>query len=103
MKKLLIASASAIALMGLAACSDTDETTTQSVEPPLEEQAPATENALPDDEMGADELGTDDTTTESIEEPAEEAPAEEMEAAPDAEIEAEGDAEVEGKVVLPTE
>lgn len=41
MKKILIASASAIALFGLAACSDTDQTTTQSVEPPLEDTQPA--------------------------------------------------------------
>ena len=31
MKKLILASVSAIALMGLAACSDTDGTTTQAV------------------------------------------------------------------------
>lgn len=31
MKKLILASASAIALMGLAACSDTDGTTTQAL------------------------------------------------------------------------
>ncbi len=40
MKKLVIASASALALFGLAACSDTDETTTQSVEPPVERVQP---------------------------------------------------------------
>ncbi|MEO3385498.1 hypothetical protein [Mesorhizobium sp. CAU 1741] len=38
MKKLILASVSGIALMGLAACSDTDETTTQSV--PSEQEAP---------------------------------------------------------------
>ena len=60
MKKLILASVSGIALMGLAACSDTDDTTTQAVpeeapmtqpqdpaaaptepEAPLEEPAPA--------------------------------------------------------------
>ena len=40
MKKLVLASASAIALLGLAACSDTDETTTQSVDRPLEQTQP---------------------------------------------------------------
>ena len=39
MKKLILASLSGIALMGLAACSDTDDTTTQAVP----EQAPATQ------------------------------------------------------------
>ena len=40
MKKLILASVSGIALMGLAACSDTDETTTQAVpeEPMTQEQ-----------------------------------------------------------------
>lgn len=38
MKKLILVSASAIALMGLAACSDTDGTTTQAV--PGEEVQP---------------------------------------------------------------
>lgn len=44
MKKLILASASAIALMGLAACSDTDGTTTQAVPDQTEpmDQAPAT-------------------------------------------------------------
>ena len=41
MKKLILASVSGIALMGLAACSDTDETTTQA----LPEDAPMTEQA----------------------------------------------------------
>ena len=31
MKKLILASVSAVALMGLAACSDTDDTTTQAL------------------------------------------------------------------------
>ncbi|NGO50624.1 hypothetical protein [Allomesorhizobium camelthorni] len=42
MKKLILASASAIALFGIAACSDTaDNTTTQST-PPAETTQPAT-------------------------------------------------------------
>lgn len=48
MKKLILASASGIALFGLAACSDTDGTTTQAVPedvPPLEQ--PADPNAAP--------------------------------------------------------
>jgi len=53
MKKLILASASAIALMGLAACSDTDGTTTQAVPDETQpmEQAPSaippTEPATP--------------------------------------------------------
>ncbi|MBO6716854.1 MAG: hypothetical protein JJ913_02735 [Rhizobiaceae bacterium] len=39
MKKILIASVSSLAFLALAACSDTDDTQTQSIdEPPLEEQ-----------------------------------------------------------------
>jgi hypothetical protein len=48
MKKLILASASAIALFGIAACSDTaDNTTTQSTTPPVEETQPATPEATP--------------------------------------------------------
>jgi hypothetical protein len=48
MKKLILASASAIALLGIAACSDTaDNTTTQSTTPPAEETMPATPEATP--------------------------------------------------------
>ena len=46
MKKLILASVSGIALMGLAACSDTDGTTTQAV--PEYEQPMGTEPAQPD-------------------------------------------------------
>lgn len=42
MRKLILASVSAIALFGVAACSDTDGTTTQSVEPPVEQTTPTT-------------------------------------------------------------
>jgi hypothetical protein len=38
MKKFIVAAASAVAVLGLAACSDTDETTTQGVQPPPQEQ-----------------------------------------------------------------
>ena len=56
MKKLVLASVSALALFGVAACSDTDETTTQSVdEPAATETVPATPPA------------TDNTTTQSVE------------------------------------
>lgn len=44
MKKVLAASLVGIGILGLAACSDTDETTTQSVSPSMEEnqtEAPA--------------------------------------------------------------
>lgn len=62
MKRMLIASASAIALLGLAACSDnTDATTTQSMPEPIETQpiVPAEPEVAPVPE-------TDDTTTQSI-------------------------------------
>ena len=56
MKKLVLASVSALALFGVAACSDTDSTTTQSVEEPAAvETAPANPPA------------TDNTTTQSVE------------------------------------
>lgn len=45
MKKLILASLSGIALMGLAACSDTDDTTTQAVP---EQGAPADPMAAPE-------------------------------------------------------
>jgi hypothetical protein len=41
MKKLVLASVSALALLTVAACSDTDNTTTQSVEP-MEDSVPVT-------------------------------------------------------------
>lgn len=44
MKKLILASVSGIALMGLAACSDTDETTTQAL-PDQNMEAPAAPDA----------------------------------------------------------
>lgn len=57
MKKLILASVSGIALMGLAACSDTDGTTTQAVpdapmaqpEAPAAPAEPATPPAAPVD------------------------------------------------------
>ncbi|PWK72768.1 hypothetical protein [Aminobacter sp. AP02] len=66
MKKFILASVSAIALFGIAACSDsnTDSTTTESVKPPVTEQpapatpAPATPQATPP--------ATDNSTTQSI-------------------------------------
>lgn len=41
MKKLILASAAAVALFGVAACSDTDTSTTQSVDPPAQTTTPA--------------------------------------------------------------
>ena len=55
MKKLVLASVSAVALLGLAACTDTDDTTTQSTNPPAETATP-----------GATPPATDDTTTQAI-------------------------------------
>lgn len=61
MKKLILASVSGIALMGLAACSDTDGTTTQAVpdaQPPAQTEPmdaapPATDPAAPPPAMPA--------------------------------------------------
>lgn len=49
MRKSILALASAVALFGVAACSDsgTDETTTQSVNPPMQEPAPVAPEATP--------------------------------------------------------
>lgn len=64
MKKLVLASASAIALLGLAACSDTDQTTTQSTPAPVEDPAgPVT----PAPDAAPEAPATDGTTTQSIE------------------------------------
>lgn len=64
MKKVLIASASAIALLGLAACSENpDGTTTQSVPEPVETQpiAPAEPDAAPlDDQAPAENVSPAD-------------------------------------------
>ena len=69
MKKMLIASASAIALFGLAACSDnTDATTTQSTQPDVIETQPV----APADPAMTPPPATDDTTTQSITPPADE-------------------------------
>jgi hypothetical protein len=66
MKKIILASVSALALFGVAACSDTDGTTTQSVpEPAMNE--PATPTTPPAADPAPDaEPDTDDTTTQSI-------------------------------------
>lgn len=47
MNKPILAAASAIALLGLAACSDTDETTTQGVQPLEESQQQQERTATP--------------------------------------------------------
>ncbi len=46
MKKLILASAAAVALFGVAACSDTDTSTTQSVEPPAQTTPAPTDPAV---------------------------------------------------------
>jgi ABC-type phosphate transport system substrate-binding protein len=63
MKKLVLASLSALALLGVAACSDSgsDATTTQSTTPPAGEQ-PIT----PDSTAPAAPPATDGSTTQSI-------------------------------------
>ncbi len=59
MKKLLIASASSLAFLSLAACSDTDETQTQSINPPATEQAPLEDPAMAAPEPSDEELETE--------------------------------------------
>lgn len=57
MKKLILASVSAVAMLGLAACSDsTDSTTTQSTNPPAETTTPpaASPDMTPDTGTGGD-------------------------------------------------
>lgn len=61
MKKLILASAAAIALFGVAACSDSaDTTTTQSIDPPVENSTPAPSDPAmaptPAPEAPADEM-----------------------------------------------
>lgn len=57
MKKALTGLVSAVALLGLAACGDADDTTTQSVDPG------ATDQTAPMDEPAT---GADDTTTQGL-------------------------------------
>ena len=79
MKKIILASVSSIALLGLAACSDTDTTTTESIQ--TETVAPEADDTttqsiqgesdadviiVPDDDAAATDVPTDDTTTQSI-------------------------------------
>ena len=57
MKKLILASAAAVALFGVAACSDTDTTTTQSVDPPAQTTpAPSDPAATPAPQAPAEEM-----------------------------------------------
>lgn len=72
MKKLIIASTAAIAMFGLAACSDTDDTTTQSlpepaVEAPLE---PADDGAAMTDDTAEEPVETESVAPEAPEAPA---------------------------------
>lgn len=63
MKKFILASASGLALLGLAACSDsTDQTKTQSINPPPAEQAAPAPQAAPP-ASPAPETGGDVQTT----------------------------------------
>lgn len=70
MKKIIIASVSSLALLGLAACSDTDTTTTQSVEPEVQETAPVTTPGADTNVIVVPETDeatpADGTTTQSI-------------------------------------
>jgi uncharacterized protein YgiB involved in biofilm formation len=72
MKKLILASTAAIAMFGLAACSDTDETTTQSVDEPA-----ATTLIEPTDDTAATPAPADEppADAESVAPEAPEAPA----------------------------
>jgi hypothetical protein len=63
MKKLILATVSAVALFGIAACSDsTDNTTTQSTTPPATETMPETTPPAAAPETPAPETGTGGTT-----------------------------------------
>lgn len=70
MKKIILASVSSLALLGLAACSDTDTTTTQSTQPEVQDTAPtgvpATDPNLTVAPSADDSVPTDGTTTQSI-------------------------------------
>ena len=62
--KLVLTSVAAVALFGLAACSDTDENTTQSIEPPANTQpvpmqpTPNTERPMADEPAAAPDTDT---------------------------------------------
>jgi hypothetical protein len=61
MKKLILASAAAVALFGVAACSDTDNTTTQSIdEPAVTTPAPSDPAMTPAPAAPADEAAPAD-------------------------------------------
>jgi hypothetical protein len=65
MKKILLASASAVALLGLAACSDTDETTTQGIDRPVEQTQPM-QPVAPQAAPPADAAPENGTTADEI-------------------------------------
>lgn len=78
MKKLILASTASIAMLGLAACSDTDDTTTQSVPEPAVEAPlePADDGAaITDDGAAMDGAAEEPVETESVAPEAPEAPA----------------------------
>ncbi|EKF43409.1 membrane lipoprotein lipid attachment site-containing protein [Nitratireductor indicus] len=58
MKKILIAAVSGFALLGLAACSEGDNTTTQSVEPTQQDTAPMEQPSATPDATAPDATGT---------------------------------------------
>lgn len=60
MKKLILASISAIALFGVAACNDTDKSKTTSAKPP------ATDNSATQGSKTTPDTGTGGTTTEPM-------------------------------------
>lgn len=73
MKKLILASTAAIAMFGLAACSDTDDTTTQSIPEPAVETPvePADDGAaITDDSTGDEPVETESVAPEAPEAPA---------------------------------
>lgn len=65
MKKILAASIAAIGIMGLAACSDTDDTTTQSVDPAQDSSTAPTAAPTGDATGGADTGGMGTTGTDT--------------------------------------
>ncbi len=86
MKKIILATVSSIALLGLAACSDTDTTTTQSVQPDVETTDPTMApgddtNVIIVPETTDDGVAADRTTTQSISPDA--GPSDSIDASPD--------------------
>jgi negative regulator of sigma E activity len=66
MRKLILATVSAAALFGVAACSDTDNTTTQAVEPPATNE-PATPQSADEEMQAVPEEETEEGATQPAE------------------------------------